>query len=148
MHNHLPEHKYLFLLGLMSMMISMCLFGFALYLFPYLFFGWGYSVPDFVEQMYAWYQFRYNLGGILLVLAVYMPFFLCAFLFGYIAKLANKVVENEVTHTEELLVKETPLIKLDTQGLRLGIKILLFIASLLVLLFLVQYFIYIDTAIY
>lgn len=56
------QHHVAYISGLFCLFASIGLFAFSLFLLPYLFFDWQYSVPDFIIAFSARLQDKYTLS--------------------------------------------------------------------------------------
>ena len=53
------NHK-VFIIAMLSMIISLALLGFVLYMLPYLMFDWVYNVPSFIVTWSEWFVDNYE----------------------------------------------------------------------------------------
>ena len=57
------KHHVAYISGLFCLIASIGLFAFSLFLLPYLFFGWQYSVPEFITDFSAFLQDKHALSN-------------------------------------------------------------------------------------
>lgn len=86
----MKQEDRLFILGLISLVFSFFLLPFALYLFPAVWLGWEYRVPDFVVNGSLWLQVMFHTSYAKGFLWFFRFTFLLAVFFGVVAYLISK----------------------------------------------------------
>ncbi len=121
------NHK-VFIIAMLSMIISLALLGFVLYMLPYLMFDWVYNVPSFIVTWSEWFVDNYNYSehGARRIILLIFTIIECTFIF--IAYLTSNSIEKQIFKPE---IQYTNPIKKnsnqDREGLHLGLKILFII---------------------
>ena len=85
----------LFGVGVLSMMLSLCLFVFTCYIIPYTVFNANYDVPEFIVIVSYWYSSVQGLSGFRLGATIILPYLLSATILAFIAQRLTKKVENQ-----------------------------------------------------
>jgi|GEM_PF-5927490 len=101
MHNPIPEHKYLFVIGMLCTLASVIFGGFCLYIFPYLFLDIQYKIPNLVHRIIQWYELQYGLQGIALSFWVFLSFFIIAVFFMLAARIISRILDKAAIQPEE-----------------------------------------------
>lgn len=131
------DNPILYGVGLLSMVLSISLFFFSLYITPYVLLGMEYAVPEFIVLVYYWYSIVQGYSGIILLFINILPYLLSSLILGFVAKrLTNKVEtknNNLLTQTESLSILLKP-----------ALMELVFIAIVLLNLFFAIYLIVIE----
>ena len=94
----------LFLLGLLSLIVSLFLFPFVVYLFPAVWLGWEYRVPEFVLNTSLWLQLTFHTTYDLAFLWFFRITFFAAIGFGVIAYLISRRItklQTEINKEED-----------------------------------------------
>lgn len=137
------KNHLLFIIGLLSLMISLVFIAFTLYLLPHLLFGWIYDAPEFVPFLIERFQSQYNMtegGASKLILLI---FFLLSLIFVAIAYFSSNRIEREIFKSELTNTNKPVRFKKNTrEGLTLGLKILFIIIIVFVVASLLQWIIY------
>ena len=127
--------KY-FLVGLISLAITLFLLPFACYLLPSVLFGWTYHIPDFVFAWTDTLQDMFSLNSQQASWAVWGIFFVSAAFFAVIAYVTSTKIKDEKPKISVRLstdADEVMPVKKDTrENLFLAIKII----AIIVLMFL------------
>ena len=89
------SNPILYGVGLIAMVLSISLFVFTLYIFPYIAFGAVYDVPEFIVIVNYWYSVVQGLSGIRLVATIILPYLLSSAILGLIAKRLTRRVEGK-----------------------------------------------------
>jgi hypothetical protein len=89
----------LFFLGLLSLIFSLFLFPFVVYLFPAVWLGWDYLSPDFVVDISLWIQTTFNVTYAIAFHWFFRSVLFLAILFGVVAYLLAR----RTTHLQRTL---------------------------------------------
>lgn len=81
----MKKEDKLFFWGIFTVTLSFFLVPLALYLFPAAWFGWEYTVPQFIINLTLWIQVTFHITYRWAFLKVMRLIFLVGFLFGIIA---------------------------------------------------------------
>jgi hypothetical protein len=92
----------LFLLGLVSLILSLFLFPFVVYLFPAIWLGWEYSIPEFFQEALLWFEVTFHTTYDLAFLWLFRLTFFAAVVFGVIAYL----ISHHITKLQAEINKE------------------------------------------
>ena len=137
--NHSPENRNLFFLGLICMVLSLVLIGFSLYIFPFVFFGINYSMPEFVYTFAHWVNFHHDIKGFTALLLFYLPFLVTGLIFGYISKKINNLIEQQSISREDLHLDDNKKVKkIDKDTVRTTVQIGLLVLGVILLLFIFE----------
>ncbi len=90
------QNSKLFITCMLSMIVSLTLLAFSLYLFLPLIIGWQLHLPEFIYMSREWLKSSYSItefkAGIFLFLFIFIP----ALFFGFIAYLTSNMIENQI----------------------------------------------------
>ena len=117
------NHK-LFILGLFSLVLSLSLFAFSLYLLPNLFFGATYDVPWFIANWVTGLHYAYDISEPAASKIVFLVFFLSALIFAIIAYISSNRIDDQIYSTELEIIKPVKVKRGTTGALRLALQIL------------------------
>ncbi|MDF1757894.1 MAG: hypothetical protein P1U74_06315 [Legionellaceae bacterium] len=100
------NQKY-YIIGIICLMLSLPLFAFSFYLFPYLIFDWHYSVPDFVPELSGDLQRLYNLTKIAAGWLMILCCFFSAVILAVIADILSNKIDREIhtSYTDDVVTK-------------------------------------------
>ncbi len=90
------QNKAYYIIGLVCLIISLMLFGAGIYLFPYIAFGWVYSIPDPVFDRINFVQTSYSLTWRNASWVVLLVDFLGSFLFALVTYFTSNRIDNEI----------------------------------------------------
>jgi len=123
------RNNKVFLLAMISMITSLTLLGFILYILPYLMFDWVYNVPEFIAAWEEWFVDNYNYSNhgarrFLLFLFVLLDFF-CII----VAYLTSNTIEKQIFKSEiqSTIIPTKKNNNVDSEGLNLSLKIIFII---------------------
>ncbi len=107
----MKREDQLFFIGLLSLLISLFLFPFVAYLFPVVWLGFEYRMPDFVLDIVLWIEGAFHLNYSLALRWFFRCIFLAAALFGFVAyRIAHHIsvlqAEADLTETEMKAVEK------------------------------------------
>lgn len=91
----------LYIIGILSLLLSLSLLAFSLYILPHLLFGWRYDTPEFLMTLRTWLETSYNFTEVGAARFALTLFFLFTILFGIIAYITSNRVDDEI-YEEEL----------------------------------------------
>jgi|TARA_R110002126_G_scaffold291755_1_gene456913 hypothetical protein len=97
----MKKEDKLFFLGLFSLTFSLFLTPFGFYLMPAAWFGWQYTVPDFVLNLILWTQVTFNTTYGWAFISVARLFFLPGLFFGATAYLISRRLNKMKLEAEE-----------------------------------------------
>ncbi len=86
----MKREDQLFLLGLVSLLLSLFLFPFVVYLFPAVWLGWEYRIPDFVVNISLWIQLVFH--------TTYDKAFLWFFRLSFFSAIGFGVIAYKISH--------------------------------------------------
>ena len=89
----------LFFLGLLSLIFSLFLFPFVAYLFPAVWLGWEYLIPDFVVDISLWIQTTFHITYLMAFHWFFRGVLFFAIFFGVVAYL----IARHTTHLQRTL---------------------------------------------
>lgn len=141
------QNEYLYILGILFLVISLCLFAFTLYLTPYLLFKWVYDVPEFIVNWVHWLQRHKGYSDTGSRLVVFVLFLITSILTATVTYFSSHTIENKI-HVEETTeeeIEETPRERRDRRDTyRLLIQIMLIVLFVFVGVALFELLIYIP----
>lgn len=105
-HDRYQKNEKAFVIGLLSLVISLSLFALSFYIMPNLLFGWQYSTPGFVISIVDWLQYAYNFTASGASTIVFFFVFLLALFFAVIAYYCSNKIDDEIYSSE--LQQRTP----------------------------------------
>ena len=127
----------LYILGMISLLISLGIFLFLIFILPHLLLGWHYNVPEFIS---FWREWLIETHGMSVEHSSWMIaafFATLAFVFGIVAYVASTRIENAIYPRQTQVLTDKP-IKRRTRGLKdptpffwkvMGFVILAYIAT-------------------
>ena len=121
------NHKT-FIIGLISLLLSLSLFAFSFYVMPNLLFGWYFEVPPFILDLVEWLQYTYNYSNSAASKLIFLVIFLLALFFAAVAYYCSNSIDNQIYSAELQHQKKSKNTKND--GFRVVLKIL--VISLLI----------------
>jgi len=139
------KHHVLYIIGLLSLVASLSLFAFTLYILPYLVFGWRYDAPGFIHLWKELLIVKYHFSSSAASQIIGVPFFLLALVFAFIANFSSNRMDNEIYSTELAVEnKEQNTRKSPNESIALVLNILLIIVLVFVGAELFQWLIYTE----
>ncbi|MGV3739733.1 MAG: hypothetical protein ACO1N3_00355 [Gammaproteobacteria bacterium] len=90
------KHHVAYICGLFCLIASIVLFAFSLFLLPFLFFGWQYSVPEFVINFSALLQDKYTLSNSAVAWAICFALDFPAVILFVIADVLSNRIDKEI----------------------------------------------------
>jgi hypothetical protein len=85
-----------FLLGLVSLAVSLFLFPLAIYILPQAYFGWTYHIPDFISNFNEYLQDAFGMTRRSASWTVFYSIFLMAIVFANIAYFAAMRTRHDI----------------------------------------------------
>lgn len=85
-----------YLVGMLSLLLSLTLFAFSAYLIPYLFFGWHYHLPAFIQEWLQLLTAEYEITRKAAVWVVFLTFLTPAILFSLVSKWLSCYIERKI----------------------------------------------------
>jgi hypothetical protein len=104
----MAQEDKLFFLGLLSLIFSLFLFPFAVYLFPAVWLGWDYLSPDFVVDISLWIQTTFNLTYAMAFHWFFRSILFLAIFFGAVAYFLARRTTHLQRTLEAMEQGETP----------------------------------------
>lgn len=100
------NHK-LFIIGLLSLVSSLLLLFFSLFLLPHLLLGWNYDVPEFIAYWREWITEQFAISEVWASRIIFMFFIFISIILGLIAHIASSRIEKQIypDETPETSVK-------------------------------------------
>lgn len=132
--------KKLFIFGMLSLCISLCMLFFAFYIGPHLLFGWRYGVPDFINSWIYIFTYHYNYSESGARFLIFCIFFVPGILLGVVAYIISNRIDEKIygIEREKMHFEITPKMKADFKdsasfSLRLLMLLLLVVVVILFL---------------
>lgn len=103
------NHRY-YIVGIICLILSISLFAFSLFVFPYLIFGWHYSVPAILPIFSGIMQAEYKLAPLASGWLIFLGIFLPAIFLAVIADVLSNKIDSEIHNpdlNEDELEEET-----------------------------------------
>lgn len=133
----------IFLLDDVCALIALGFFIFSLYIFPPLFWGTNYSVPDFVILAPQWLQDHYDLTRLQVQFIVFIPFFALSIAFFMLSKLLTTYLDIKYPDApEETSINKTierQSVTLDQFGGLAYVQIMVLLVSIISIYFSAHY---------
>jgi len=122
------NHK-VFIIAMISMIMSLALLGFVLYMLPYLMFDWVYNVPGFISAWEEWLIDNYNYSDhgarrFLLFISVLLDCFFIIIAYLTANTIEKQIFKSEIQYTVSPTKKNN---NVDREGLNLSLKIIFII---------------------
>ena len=138
----------LFITGMVSLVICLVLFSLLMYVTPNLLFGWRYSIPSFITFSMGWLVDTYDVTELSAARIIFLIGFILAWLFAFIAYISSNRIDNEIYHDElpEAFQTISPKVE-EHEGMRLFVKILIFIALVFIMASILEWVVYTPPAI-
>lgn len=133
------ESRKLFIVGIITLLLSLSLLAFGLYILPYLLWNWFYKVPGFILKLREWFREEYKITEILASWFIFFMLIIPALVFGYISYKISNSIDNQIYHidttTPEKKFKRTQ----DFQdSAKIGLKIIGLIVLILIIIAILQ----------
>ena len=90
------SHKILYIIGLLSLFTSLILLLTAVYILPYLFWGWQYDVPESVLTFGEWLRTSFNVSRPYLSTTIFLSYCVSGIFFGIISYIISNYIDNEI----------------------------------------------------
>lgn len=94
------NNHFLYIFGLLSLILSLTLLFFSLYILPYLLWSLKYHVPDVVLYLSALFDDTYDYTTPQAHLLTWLVFFIPSIVFGFISYLVSNRIENQIHHVD------------------------------------------------
>lgn len=95
-HDRYERNKPLFVLGMITLLLSIILFAFVIYLLPALLWDWRYDVPEFVfiwrEKLRTGYGITETAASGIFIVMVLIP----AIVSGFISYMVSNKIDNQI----------------------------------------------------
>lgn len=140
------NNSKLYILGMISLVLSLGFFFFSLYILPYLIWSLNYNVPLIILSLLASLQEDYNYGVVASKTIVWLIFFLPSLITGTVSYFASNYMDKQlnITPQSEENFQNPPSKKLGKElkdSASFGLKILGLMILIIILIFLLQFFI-------
>lgn len=99
------QNHALYVFGMISLVISLGMFLYSIYIFPNLVFHWRYDVPAFISYLRIWIVENYGLSTSQTSWVIMLFFLSIAFVFGFFALIASRNIENSI-YPEQATIAE------------------------------------------
>lgn len=99
-HDRYQQDKKLFIIGLISLVGSLLLFAFILFIAPHLFFNWKYNIPSFIVMWEEWLRVQFNLSTVSPSTVVGLILFFSALFFALVADYCSNRIDNQIYKDE------------------------------------------------
>ncbi len=127
------KNHMVFIIAMISLIFSLSLLAFSLYLLPHLLFKWHYDTPGFIIFWQEWLRSDYDVGATLSSRLILLFFFGLALIFGVITYFSSNRIENQIFSNE---IKQSRTLETDQtnahEGVYLVFKIILIIVIVLI----------------
>lgn len=135
------NHK-LYVLGIISLLLSLSLLAFSLYITPRLLLGWKYDSPEFLMHMIDWLQRNYQFTEVAAAKIILLMFFILALLFGIMAYIISNRVDNQIYGIEEpkeSVIEQVASRRNISESMGFGLKVFLIIIVVILLAILFEW---------
>ena len=123
-HDHYQQNGTVFIIGLVSLIFSLSLFGLAFYILPFLLWSWSYSVPGIVLFLREWYKDAYNFGDTGAAWLVFFTFMIPALICGYVSQYSSNYIDSQVYGITEKKEEDKLEVRRDVQeSISFGLKV-------------------------
>ncbi len=137
------KNHFLFIIGLVSLLLALSLFVLTLYLLPHLLFGWLYNIPEFILFWIEWLQSQYNVTEVGASQLIILFFFLLSLFFATIAYFSSNRIDSQIFNLGSSRTRKPITFKKSSrEGLALGLKILFIMIIVFVAASLFQWLLY------
>ncbi|MCC5015945.1 MULTISPECIES: hypothetical protein [Legionella] len=134
------QNSKVFILGIVTLLLSLTLFALGFYVVPYLFWGWNYDIPAIVLNWHEWLKEYYEFSEAGASWIIFLIFIIPALICGYISHLASNHIDNKIHGIEPVKTDKQIEIKEEVKAtLSFGFKIVLLIVLVLLALSLLQW---------
>ncbi|WP_019216868.1 hypothetical protein [Legionella tunisiensis] len=141
------QNSKVFILGIITLLLSLTLFALGFYIAPYLFWGWNYDIPATVLNWYEWLKEYYEFSDAGASWIIFSVFIIPALICGYISHRASNYIDNKIHGIEPVKTEKQIEIKEEVKAtLGFGFKIVLLIVLVLLALSLLQWLLTVPTA--
>ncbi len=89
------SHKH-YIIGILCLVTSLSLFATSVYILPYLWFGWRYSMPEFILNWITVFQSTYQFSLVAASWLVFLIFFLPALILVLVADIMSNRIDSEI----------------------------------------------------
>lgn len=136
--NRFKQNQGLFITSIVSLVISLSLFVFSLYILPHLMWNWYYDIPEFVLTSVASFQENYFFSEASAKIFSFLMFFVPALAIGFISYFTTKALDNKIYNISSAQPEyEVPISASIKESFGFGAKLLIIaILVIIALLFL------------
>lgn len=118
------ENHMIFIIGMISLILSLALGTFTIFLLPNLLFGWHYDVPDIITLWKTWLQYFYQISESAASHLIFGTLGLCTLIFAFIAYYSSNRIDNQIYSEELQLNRVSKPKESDSETMLLVLKIL------------------------
>lgn len=93
-------NHYLFITGMISLILSLAMFGLTLYVLPHLLFGITYDVPSFISDWKEWLHINYQMNESKAAHMLALLLFTLSLIFALIAYFSSNKIDNSIYKSE------------------------------------------------
>lgn len=136
------KNHLLFILGMFSLIMSLSLFCFCVFILPNLLFGATYDIPTFIGYWTDWLQEQYGIGDVAAARLVLLFFIVLTILFVFIAYLSSNRIDNQIYSDELKSARDSRPLKTNRGSVFLFFKILITVALVFVAAVFLEWLIY------
>ncbi|HHL3494055.1 TPA: hypothetical protein ACQ53F_002923 [Legionella pneumophila] len=141
------DNSKLSVMGIICLIIFLVLLFFSLFIMPFLIWELHYNVPDFVSRMIAYLEDTYYYSSPVSKILVWLTFFIPSLITGYFSYYISQNIDKKNllkdANIDEEQSKEasSETNKQIKESASLGFKILILMASIILIIFLLQEFV-------
>lgn len=104
--DHDNTENILFITGMISLVLSLALFGLTFYVLPYLLFGLVYDVPGFIIQWKEWLKSTYEISDYSASEYIALFLFTMSLMLALVAYFSSKQIDNKIFRSDLALQEE------------------------------------------
>lgn len=143
------QNHALYIISMISMVLSISIFCFTAYILPFLLFGWIYNVPGFIIHWQVWMQRHYGMTDLGSSSVLFLFFFGLGLIAAIIAYITSNRLENEVLDIHPENKDDAIRIKRDVkESASILSKIVIIVICIFVALALLEWMLYVPPVIY
>lgn len=120
------NHAY-YIIGILCLVTCLSLFATSLYILPYLWFGWHYSMPEFILDWISSIQTTYQFSVVASSWLVFLIFFLPALFFALVADILSNRIDSEIHGIPQKKLKKNKEAPSNKESSRLILRIVLIV---------------------
>lgn len=90
------QNQKSYIIGIVCLVVSLGMFAFSLYVFPFLIFGWHYGIPSFLSIWMISLQDYYHLSETAASWLIFLGLFLAGVFLAIIADVLSNQIDNQI----------------------------------------------------